>query len=273
MSFDDYLALDAANWSTVKELRTSALHYRHRIQRPRKDTAGLRAGRSAHTAVFEPDRFLLDYAVFRHKNKGGKVVRKGKAWDEFKAQHEGQNIITPDEYATALAFRDAVRNHELARPYLERGAAEKTIEWTDPETGLKCKARLDFVSESKPSLVDLKGTGSIVYGTFASTAYRMGYHCQLGFYRWGLREALGLDLPATVIAVEAKAPHDVGVFPYLEDCLDAGLDEVRSLLVKLAYHREKNQWPGMYSEEQVMEFPPYVDASTNDDTSDLGLEP
>jgi hypothetical protein len=266
MSFDDYLAIDAVNWSTLKELRKSPKHYRHRLQVPRVDTAGLRRGRAAHTATFEPDRFLLDYVVFKGK------TRRGKTWDAFKAAHPTESIIKPDEYRRALAIRDAVRGHPLAGPYLEDGEAEKAIQWVDDGSGLRCKARLDFVSRSKPSIVDLKTTGSISYPVFASTAYRLGYHCQAGFYGDGAkRSGLG-DLPFVVIAVEAEPPHDVAVFEYLGDCTDAGLDEVRSLLVKLSYHRERNEWPGMYAEEQILEFPSWATPDANDDVAELGLE-
>lgn len=266
IAFDEYTGIDAVNWSTLKEMRRSPLHYKYNMDLPRKETATLRAGRASHTAVFEPDRFMLDYAVYKGK------TRRGKKWEAFKAAHHGQTILRVPDYEKALAFRDAVRSHDRAKPYLESGAAEITIRWRDNETGLLCKARLDFRSDSKRCLVDLKGTGSIVYGTFANTAYKLGYHCQLGFYKWGLREALGLDWPVTIIAVESAGPHDLVVFDYSEECLATGLDETRSLLTKLAYHREKNEWPGMYSEPQYLEFPAWVDASENDDVSDLGLE-
>jgi hypothetical protein len=271
-AFADYLGIDAVNWSTLKELRKSPLHYKHRLGSPRADKANLRAGRAAHTAVFEPDRFLVDYALFDHENKGGKVVRNGKVWDAFKATNAHRTIITPTEYQRAITYRDAVRSHILAKPYLASGQAEKTIAWRDPETGLDLKARLDFLSDGKPALVDLKGSASIAYGRFSSTAYKMGYHCQLGFYQWGVKEALGLDVPVMVIAVEDAEPHDVGVFEYLPDCLEAGLNECRSLLTKLAYRRETNTWPGQYEEEQVLEFPTWATPDANDDIAELGLE-
>lgn len=271
-AFAEYLQIDAVNWSTLKELRRSPLHYHYRLHNAREDKPILRGGRAAHTAVFEPDRFMLEYAVFDHENKGGKVVRNGKAWDTFKAANAHRSIITPAEYARALTYRDAVRSHPLAKPYLERGRAEFAIRWRDDETGLNLKARLDFLSDSKPALVDLKGSGSIAYSAFSSMAYKLAYHCQLGFYRWGLKCALGLDLPVIVIAVEAEAPHDVAVFEYGEPELDAGLNEARSLLVKLAYHREKNVWPGQYAEEQVLEFPSWATERDDENLTELGLE-
>ncbi len=273
IDFAAYLEIEGVNWSTLKELHfKSALHYRHRLDNPREDTKALRKGRVNHTAVFEPERLLSEYVIFDHENKAGKIVKTGKVWDEFEATHADKTILTPSEYADAIAVRDAVRNHPLARPYLERGEAEKAITWRDQETGLACKSRLDFVSKSKPALVDLKSSANIEYGKFASTAYRLAYHCQLAFYDAGLIATESLDLPVVVIAVEQTPPYDVGVFEYNPDCLEAGRERVASLLTKLAYFREMNVWPGQYSEEQVLEFPSWATPDASDDLTDLGLE-
>lgn len=264
--FSEYLELDGVNWSTLKELRRSPLHYQHRKGNAREDTATLRRGRSIHSAVFEPDRFALEYAVFKGK------TRRGKAWDAFLAAHPDETILRVPEYKLCIAARDAVRSHPLAKPYLERGQAEQSISWRDPETGLTCKARLDFISESKPALVELKSTASISYKMFANTAYRMGYHCQTGFYRDGLALARGKTLTVVVIAVEDKPPHDVGVFEYSEEALYAGAHEVKSLLTRLQFHRERDVWPGTYAEEQFLELPAWATPDENDDVNDLGLE-
>jgi hypothetical protein len=271
-AFADYLTIDAVNWSTLKELRRSPLHYRYRLENPRADTRLLRAGRTNHTAVFEPDRFLLEYVVFDHENKGGKVVRNGNAWEAFKAAHANKTILTPTEYAAALAVRDAARNCELAKPYLRKGRAEFAIQWRDPLTGLQLKARIDWLSDSKPAILDLKTTGSITYNALSWTSYKLAHHCQLGFYQWGIKEALGLDVPVKVLAVELGEPHDATVLEYGEDELETGRNEAQALLVKLAEHRSTDRWPGQYTEELVLQFPPSVTRHDDENVSELGLE-
>ncbi len=79
MTFAEYLKLPAVNWSTLKAGRTSPLHYKHRLENPLEDSTRLAMGRGAHTALFEPDRFLLDYALFAGPR------RAGKEWKAFKA--------------------------------------------------------------------------------------------------------------------------------------------------------------------------------------------
>lgn len=260
--FSDYLQIDAVNWSTLKELRRSPLHYRHRLENQRKDSPRLALGRAAHTAVFEPDRFMLEYACFKGP------IRRGKKWDVFKESHAGETILKVDEYGLCLAMRDAVRRNPLAASYLERGAAEQSIRWTDPKTGLACKGRLDWVSDSRPALVDLKTTGDIEANRFGSWAARLGYHIQLAWYSDGLMYASGKRPPVVVIAVEAGPPHDVAVYRFDEDALYAGAEEYAALLRKVAECRMSGEWPGRYAEEQVLRLPRWM----MDDEGDTALE-
>lgn len=271
MTFEEYLAIRAVNWSTLKELRRSPLHYRHRLAVPREDSATLRAGRVAHTAVFEPERFPLDYVVFSHENKGGKVVRNGKVWEAFEADNADRTIITPAEREKCLAMSAAVRGNPIAMKYLEQGKPEHVIQWRDPETKMPCKGRLDFFSESCPAIVDLKTTGSVAGNTFGAIAARLSYHLQLAFYSAGMKAVYGRELPVKIIAVEKEPPHDVAVFDVDADALYAGAEEVASLMVKLHFCRERNRWPGMYEEEQTLRLPPWALGDDEDDATGLDL--
>lgn len=236
MTWDEYQALDAVNASTLKWMRKSPKHYQWRLSHPPEETDAMKLGRAAHCVVFEPDRFPIEYVFWT----GG--VRRGKDWDAFREAHVGQTILRLDEYAACLSMRDAVRAHPEAAPLLATGQAEHVIQWTDADTGLACKARLDFLG---PELLDLKTTNDLERGRFESTSARIGHHVQLAFYGMGLR-ALGLDRPITVIGVESQEPYDVGVFSLTEDVLWAGEEEARALLAKVAAGRFSGQWPGRY---------------------------
>lgn len=251
MNFDEYLKIDAVNFSTLKEMRRSPRHYQYRVKNPRKDTPRLGLGRGAHTAVFEPDRFLVDYALFAGER------RYGKEWDACCAANRGKTILKSDEYATCLAIRDAVRSHPVAGPALSPpGEAEKVVTWTDAGTGLACKARLDWWRVGL--LCDLKTTMDIDAKRFAGTAYRMGYHIQAAFYRSGLI-ANGLDAPPfRIVAVEASPPHDVAVFVLDDDALWRGEVEMADLLAKVAAGKFSQQWPGRYPDETALTLPAWA---------------
>jgi hypothetical protein len=263
ITFEAYTQIDAEHWSGLKHVRRSPLHYQYRRGTPLPDTNRLALGRGCHTAVFEPDRLLIEYALFKGK------IRRGKAWDAFREQHAEETILKVDEYGRALAIRDAVRRHPVAAKYLSAGKAEQTITWTDRETGIRCKARIDWLGQA---VVDLKSTKDVDAFKFAALVARMLYHGQLAFYADGVREALGLELPAVIIAVEVDAPHDVAVYRLGPDEIQVGRSLYRSLLRLVAECRQADSWPGRYPEELILRLPAWsfeVDTSSDDADEDI----
>jgi exodeoxyribonuclease VIII len=248
-SYDEYAAIRAVNWGTLKELAKSPKHYRHRLATPRTDNPAMAFGRAVHSAVLEPDRFPVEFTVYTNGD------RRGNEWKEFAAANADKTILKTAEYEKALAVRDAVRGHKRARQLLRRGKAEQSIVWIDPQTRIRCKARLDFVGPL--GMFDLKTTGDIDQRIFGGVVARMNYVGQLAFYSNGLR-ALGIDRPVYIIAVEAEAPHDVAVFPVDEDTLDMGRDQVYELLHLLAGCRKRRSWPGQCPREAPLWLPSWA---------------
>src|SRR3954468_23785885 len=83
----DYAAVKAVNFSTLKEMAVSPKRYRHRLKTPRQATRSMDLGTAAHTAILEPNRFMLDYALFEGKR------RAGKEWKAFEAASGGKQIV------------------------------------------------------------------------------------------------------------------------------------------------------------------------------------
>jgi len=235
MPFAEYSAIEAERWSTLREMGRSPAHYRYRLDHPREDSTRLGFGRGAHAALFEPDRFALDFAVF----KGPK--RAGKAWQAFKAVHAAETILKASEYECCIGIRDAVRAHETAAGLLRGGLAEHVIVWADPETGLLCKARPDYLAHA---LLELKTTDDLA--RFSWFVEQFGYHCQVAFYLMALR-SIGIRVPARIIAVECKPPHKVALVALAAARLEAGELECRRLLRQVAACRAARSWPEVVS--------------------------
>jgi hypothetical protein len=254
-----YDAIQAEHFSVLKEMRKSPLHYRHRKENAPKETPAMLLGRAAHTAILEPMQFLREYALFEGER------RAGKEWEAFKAQHAGKSILKGAEYDLCVAMQQAVRMHPVASRYLARGRAEQVITWTDEETGLFCKARVDWICDvpGLAALVDVKSTNTVDATLFGANAARMGHYAQIAFYARGLRAA-GLPMPAKLIAVEQQPPHDVAVFDVDGDALAAGDEEVRELLGKVLECRASGEWPGRYAAEQQLRLPAWFYADAED---------
>lgn len=238
-TFAQYKATRGHNWSKVKAMADSALAYKYGLDHDREDTPALALGRAVHTLVFEPDNFGSEYAIF------GGAVRKGKEWDAFAADNEGRTIFKQNEIEQAREMAAAVRANPLVKPYLTGAVYEKVVTWTDPATGLQCKAKLDYARESDLVIADLKTTTSIAPRRFAADIAKFKYHGQMGHYGNGVRHGLGwTPTRVLLIAVEKSAPYDVAVYEMDDAGKECGKELAATLLERIKWCEERNVWPG-----------------------------
>ena len=251
-----YFKLPAVNASSLKHMAVSPKHYAHALTHPKPDTPAMAKGRAIHCACLEPDEFPRRYWVWRGS-------RTTADWREFKATvPDGVEVLTGDEYDDVLATRDAVRSHPVAARYLRRGEAEKVLEWTDKETRLRCKARLDWVTPLGRSryarvIVDLKTSRDISEHSFERTTHDLLYHVSAAHYVAGMEATSRARKPYrfVFVAVESSAPHDVRVGEISEDALYAGEQERRRLLELVASCTRSGKWPGRFPKETTFELP------------------
>lgn len=249
MSRADYDRIDAVNFSTLKALADSPAHYRARLATPVEETDAMRLGSAVHTLALEPHCFADDYAVWH----GGR--RAGKEYDAFVADLAGRTALTPDQMATALAMADSIRRAvgDLTR----RGSAEWSVVWTDAETGIGCKARVDWCGPA--GLIDLKTCLSTDPRAFAANAARYLYHAQMAWYFDGIHAATGeTPTAAYLVGVEKSPPYDVGVFALDEHALSLGRVTYRRWLSRLAECRSRDEWPGRCSVVQPLTLPAWA---------------
>jgi exodeoxyribonuclease VIII len=260
-----YADIDAVNWSTLQVMDRSPKHYRHRTETPRADTPAMLFGRCVHRAILEPDT-LADHVV----TYGG-TTRRGNAWDAFRAEHEGKEILTAKERDAVAAVSDAVLAHPIAAEVLARaGEREAVRAWVDGETGIMCKCRADLLTD-EGQIVEVKTARDVDPWAFARAVASYRYHGQVAFY------ADGAGLPGApapvIIAVEKDPPYDVVVFDCAE-VVDAGRRLYRRLLDRLAVCLESGVWPGMGAEVVRLELPAWADDGEADaDWSEIETRP
>jgi exodeoxyribonuclease VIII len=261
---DGYDALPGVRWSRLKAMRISPLAYRHGMLVEREDTPSLRFGRAVHCRVLEPDAWASRYAVWDGH-------RRGKAWEQWEAEHAGFEILTAAEHERARACADAVIAHPVARRHLHDGIRERALSWTDEETGLPCKARVDSVNGH---LLELKTAADIDPRRFAAAAYRYGYHGQLAFYGDGLiASGFALESDPALVCVESVPPHDVIVYAIDSGLLELGREYYRSCLRRLAECLASDEWPGLApTGEMALILPDWAHTENEDEAGgDLGL--
>ena len=145
---------------------------------------------------------------------------------------------------------ESVKAHDVASRLFHGGMAEVSLFWTDDATGVKCKARLDYLPEKQPGrrlvVPDLKSAVSADPGEFSRAAARFGYVMQQIHYSNGIR-ATGLDDdPAFLfVVVEKEPPHLVNVGQF---AAEVDINATAAALDKaLRLYREclaTDTWPG-----------------------------
>ncbi len=271
--YAEYATMPGENISRLKNLKRSPLHYQHFKTFP-KESDALTLGNAAHVAILEPERFDRDHVVWMNRTAAGAMSpRKGKEWDAFVTEHEGQTILTPEEHEKVRGMANAVRGDSVAMGYLEAGDPEVTMQWSDGVDGTPCRGRVDWLCApgGRKHLVGLKTTRDCRHFVFASQAAKLGYHLQWAFYADGYEAITGVVPRVVEIVVESAPPHAVVTYFVPPDILEQGREEYRELLVILAKCQRENSWPGPETEEQMLSLPSWVYES-DDDLSGLGLE-
>lgn len=267
LSYAAYAALPGVRWSRLSHILDSPAHYLDRLERgdADTDTPARQIGRAVHALALDPLAFARDFACWR----GGR--RAGPEWLEFAAENHGRTILRPADYEIAAAMATAVKTNPLVGPLLVRGRFEVPIQWTDPDTKLACKARLDWIQPPTRTLVELKTARSIEMYAFGSDARRYRYPSQLMYYAGGITAALGWQPEQIVIiAVEKSPPYDVGVFELDTSARQHGWQEAREALERLAVCERTGAWPGRYEVQQTLLLPHY--ATDDLDMGDLPEE-
>lgn len=257
------------NFSRLKWMAISPLHFAWAcLSREWDDDDAekppyLRSGSASHCLTLEPENFADRFVVYPKR-------RQGKAFEAFKAEHEGLTILSTKEIEAAQGIANGIRRSRAVRRILMQPKAhvEKRIYWRDKETGIDLAGTPDVRGVD---LGDLKGSGLKPH-RFVSWAVDAGYPSQLAMYGDG-SEAIGHEIrDSYLLYVESSQPHDS--FPYHlgNDALDYGRRTYRGWLRKLATCLESGQWPGRASEPVPFVLPGWAAAPQTPVTLEIGGE-
>lgn len=233
---DQYHALPYVSSSFLKKFRVNPAS----ALLPVEQTPAMVLGSASHAYSLEGDEvFLSEFAVA--PSGIDKRTKVGKdEWAQFEAANDGKTLLTPDQFSAVIGIDKSLRSHPLSSVLLKRGTPELTLIWDDPETGLRCKARIDL-DPQRGALIDYKTCADVA--KFDRQIIALNYDIQAGHYSIG--------------GEECKIDHDTFIFiaaqtsePYPVRCgfLDPGWmswakDETRRLYRLVAECKAKNHYP------------------------------
>lgn len=225
----------------------------------------------------QPYKKVFDFGTAAHKVVLGDgpelVIFDRPRWDTdaIKAEiaevrERGAIPLKPHEHAQIMAMADELRRHPEAGPLLapDSGMPEQSIFWTDPGTGITCRARIDWLRFDGEAS-DYKSARSAEPGKFEKDVHEYGYHQQADWYLTGLR-VLGLvdeDKPFRFVVQEKEPPYVVTVARLDTEALRIGhlLNEAARYLY--ARCMETGHWPGYSEVTELISLPPYIERLFN----------
>jgi hypothetical protein len=223
-------------------------HERTTAKKPRRE---FDFGHAAHLVVLGAGPELHVVGADNYLTKAAKQER-----DEAHAR--GAVPLLPAEFDTVQAMAAAIRRHpRAAELFSDAGIAEQSLFWTDQETGVPCRARLDWLSRR---VVDYKTTTDVSPGAISRTVEKFSYHQQA---HWYLDAAVYLDLveeDAEFLFVfqDKNPPYLVTVVELDDTAMRIGRERNRLAREIFRDCTEAGVWPAYSNDIERISLPVYA---------------
>ncbi|WP_306317303.1 MULTISPECIES: PD-(D/E)XK nuclease-like domain-containing protein [unclassified Streptomyces] len=199
-------------------------------------------GNAVHAEVLGEGHDIVEITEFSDYKKADARALRDEAYAA------GKVPLLPKEKAQVDAMAEAIRSHPVAGPLFApgTGVAERSIYWTDPATGVRCRVRPDWLKQL-PELtlcVDLKTIRDAAPDTISRAIRDHNYHQQDPFYIDGIYAALK---PETVrfifVFVSKQAPYLITVRELHDQDRDIGRARNEKALRIYADCVANDHWP------------------------------
>lgn len=213
-------------------------------------------GHAAHRLVLGdgPEIEALDYGSWRTN-----AVKE----DAAKARAEGKVPLLLKDAEVVLAMAKALRAHPVAARLFKPGSGkpEQSLFWTDKQTDVPLRARLDWLPNAVPGrrlvVPDYKTAAKADEASVQKAIADHGYHIQ-GWWYTSAVEELGLAPDGTwfVLVVQEKTPpYCVNVVTPLPSSMFIGGEWAAHAIDIYKQCTETGIWPGYDSEITPLELP------------------
>jgi len=250
ISNEEYHSGEGFSRSKLVAFNRSPLHFWHEALNPEKEqeeapliikqTNAKEYGNALHTYVLEPPKFCEEYYITPKINR---ATKKGK--EEFKEHQEkarGKLLICEEAFKSIAHVMNGLSRHKQALTLLADAQIEKSIYWTDPDTGIQCKVRPDVWHSNM--IVDLKTTVDASQKSFQRSIFQFAYHIQAGMIQEALRVSQGIHMENFVyLAVEKQAPYASAIYMLSPEIVSQGVAEFKNILIGIKECMDSGHWP------------------------------
>jgi hypothetical protein len=210
-------------------------------QASRNETPATRFGTAGHAWMLEDREPVVPPASVLSKSGS----RAGGAWQAFASEHEGDTILTEDEWAAIQYATIRAKQDPEIDAYLSTvGKVEHSLFAIDEATGLPVRGRLDKICEFQDGMeiLDLKISGDTSEYWVSNQVAKMGYERQAAMY-WDLvAAAYGEPKAFTFLFVRNEPPYDSALWRLYNDAIEIGRQENALALLDLKERLRTNYW-------------------------------
>lgn len=243
----DFTAISRTMLSDFAE--SPVMYYRKYIARNlvEEPSEALLFGTRFHSMVFEPQQFSQTYAIEPNVGHRGRNPGK-KAIEEFRRANAGKESISYADAQKMIAMLASLSQDRLAWKLLcGKGQAEHVIKWTDPETGLPCKAKIDKLLLAKGIVVDLKTARSCVPDDFNRLVPSLGYDRQAAWYLDGVEAVFGKRCEWINVVCQTEECHEHSIIRMTADKIEVGRRKNRETLAELKERMDAGAWSSRFA--------------------------
>jgi len=171
-------------------------------------------------------------------------TKEGKATYEALST-SGKTLISNNDWNTINSMKNALLAHPMALNILTRSENEGA--YTGEIDGVQVKCKIDL--QNKGYIFDLKSTDDASPEGFRRSIGKWNYERQAAFYT-DIALQNNVEVKGFVfVAVEKKAPFNVGVYMLEKDSEELGRNDYKKALAKYKLHTEKPETHTGYSPE------------------------
>lgn len=276
LSETEYRNAPGLNASAFQDLKKSELHYWAAYldpsREPREPTESEQLGTALHCAILEPKRFEQIYVTVPKDAPRYPTSRQLEAkkpsddtkaaiawWKEFEAKNPGKVCLDPNDAEAVRRIQAQVRGNETMQVLLDSGVQEGSYFWIDQNTGILCKARVDWFNRELGVAIDLKSTIDASPMGFRKSIFNYGYNLQAAWYTQGIEAVTGQKVKAFVFAAIEKEPPFATAFYSLDpEAMNFAHAETERLKAVYAKAMASNVWNGYPQQIQQVGLPKWA---------------
>jgi hypothetical protein len=234
--------------SGARQLLACPALFRYEREHPSTPSRTFDFGHAAHLVVLGagPELHVVDADSYQTK-----AARE----ERDQAHARGAVPLLPAEFDAVQAMAAALRAHPRSSElFAEGGLAEQSLFWRDPEMGVWCRARPDWLSHR---IVDYKTTTRASLRHISQAVANYGYHIQAAHYLAG---AIELDLVAPdaeflFVFQEKTPPYLATVVELDDDAMKVGYEQWRRALEIYRDCTAADRWPTYSSDIELISLP------------------